>query len=258
MDGVALAARFSLVTNRRQFCGPSDAEPSLYRACVTGEGTPAARSALRQFEALSPYLEAIGEKHRRDALDREVVEAYWIGNDLLEAFDRVDFVRILERLRRRGLPRSIAERLTGLVPDEAIPYHAFHVSFVGVGAVTGHVPTTVANMEECRPAWATVDRVDGDALSVRSAPLTWNGAHFALGTERGRRVTYDPQVLPEVAPGSAVAVHWGWPALVLTPGQRRALELYSTKSWRAAGASLPARYPGAASTDGAESSTSVA
>lgn len=240
MDGVQLGARFSIATNRLNFCGPADAAPSLYRAITTGEELPAAGRALGGFEALMPYLEAIARKHGKSPLDFDVVEAYWIGNDLLGEFDRADFRQLLSALTRRGLPRSAAERLAEHLPSRPFPHHMFHVGFVGVGTVTGHVPTTLDNMESCRPAWARVLEVHPGSLRIERPSLVLREDCLALGDAAPGTLAYDPRVLPDVVPGSTVAVHWGWPAVVLTPGQAGALRDWTQRSISAANESLPA------------------
>ena len=194
---------------------------------------------LSGFEALMPYLEAIAAKHGLKPFDREVVEAYWIGNPLLEAFDREDFLRLLEALTLRGLPRSISRRLGEHLPPHPWPHHLFHVAFVGVGTVTGHVPTNLANMEACRPAWADVVQVHGTNLRVRGPALALEGEKVVWGPPVERDLVYDPRVIPDAAPGDTVAVHWGWPAVRLPPLQRAALERYSRRALDEANAVLP-------------------
>ncbi len=238
-DGAALCARFSLATNRLQYCGPADAEGTLYRAIIENVDLDRAREALSRFEALYPYLEAIGRRHGLDPFDARVVEAYWIGNDLLDAFDRADFLSLLEGLRRRGLPRATAERLVAHLPARPIPHHAFHVSFVGVGEVTGHVETTVANMEACRPARARVVAVAMGRLAVERPHIHLADGHLRLGAPQREELAYDPRILPGVRPGDAVALHWGHAALVLSPRQADALDHYTARALSEANAALP-------------------
>ncbi|MGA8535772.1 MAG: DUF6390 family protein [Thermoplasmata archaeon] len=254
MNGVQLGARFSLATNRLQYCGPADAEPHLYRAITTDSGHAEAARALSGFEALMPYLELIAAKHGRDPFDFEVVEAYWVGNSLLDAFERGDFLHLLEALTQRGLPRSMARGLAERLPSRPLPHHVFHVAFVGVGNVTGHVPTTLANMEACRPAWADVVRISDGVLRVRGPTLVWEGGNVGWGPAVERELRYDPKVLPDLGPGDTVAVHWGWPALRLSAAQRSALESYSRRSVEQANEALHAG-PGAGA-PGATSATS--
>ena len=240
MDGVALASRFSIATNRLNYCGPAEAEPALYRAIVSGQGDAEARRALEGFEALWPYLEAIGKKHGLDPLDAKVVEAYWIGNELLDSFGRDDFRKILDGLRGRGLPASVAERLNQNLPKEPIPHHMFHVAFVGGGAVTGHVPTTLANIESCRPTWATVFARGPELLHVIRSSLRAENGRLAWGQDRPEKLVYDPRVVPDVQPGWSVVVHWHWPALILSATQLTSLRDVTERSIAAANEALPA------------------
>ncbi|HTW55709.1 MAG TPA: DUF6390 family protein [Thermoplasmata archaeon] len=234
-DGVRLGARFSLATNRLNYCGPEGAERWLHRAIVTGEGTDVARRALAGFEALVPYLDAIARKHGRDRFDRDVVEAYWVGNPLLDAFDRSDFVRILGELVERGLPRSLADRLAAGLPERPLPHHAFHVAYVGVGNVTGHVATTVPNIEACRPGWGTVTAVTGDRIDLDRSTVALRDGRLALGPTRPAALAFDPAVLPGVRAGDVVAVHWEMPVLVLSAEQAANLRRYTEASFAAAG-----------------------
>ncbi|MFY9717117.1 MAG: DUF6390 family protein [Thermoplasmata archaeon] len=240
MDGVQLGARFSIATNRLNFCGPADAEPTLYAAIRSPTGGEAARQALGGFEALMPYLEAIAARHDLSPFDARVVEAYWIGNDLLDAFGPAEFRTVLAALVRRGLPASIAGQLVQHLPAAPIPHHMFHVAFVGVGAVTGHVPTTLANMEACRPAWATVlDRGASGMLRISRPALRLDRGRLVLGAATPEEVRFDPAVVPDAAPGREVVLHWGWPALVLAPPQAEALRRYTGRALDAANEALP-------------------
>ena len=229
-DGVPLGARFSLATNRLNFCGPSDAEPRLYRAAARGDGLEAAADSLSRFEALYPYLEAIGRRHGLEPFDAQVVEAYWVGNALLDPFGRPEFDAILSALTARGLPAFVADELRERLPPRPLPHHAFHVAFVGVGAVTGHVPTNLENMERCRPSWGTVVGVEPDRVRLRGPALASTGRSLELGPALERTVRYEPELIPRLAPGETVAAHWGWAAARLAPDQARALARYTERS----------------------------
>ncbi len=239
MDGVQLCARFSLATNRLEYCGPADAAPQLYRAITRGERLAEIRQSLSRFEALMPYLDAIAKKHGRDPFDLSVVEAYWVGNKLLDAFTRTDFEELLTQLTRRGLPKSIARRLSDHLPERPIPHHAFHVSFVGVGAVTGHVATTLHTMDSCRPAWAKVVERSADRLVLLRPPLGIENGRLAFGPPTRVTLPFDPNVLPEVVAGQSIATHWGFPAVTLRLEQEEALRTYSLAALDAANEARP-------------------
>ncbi len=238
MQGVQLAARFSIATNRLKYCGPADAEPALFRTIVEGKDFDASRKALLRFEALEPYLTAIASKHGRDPLDHDVVEAYWIGNELLDDFTREDFRGILDVLAQRGLPRTMADALAARLPEHPLPHHTFHVTFVGVGNVTGHVKTTLPNMEACRPAWARVVRRTPRALEVERPVLTYTRNRLQTGEAARETLAYDPRFLEGVRKGDHVALHWSWPAVVLDNRQLTHLKEYTQRSLDAANEAL--------------------
>ena len=238
MQGVQLAARFSIATYRLKYCGPADAEPALFRTIVEGKDLEASRTALLRFEALEPYLTAIAAKHGLDPLDRDVVEAYWIGNELLDDFTREDFRGILDTLVRRGLPRSMADVFAAHLPRRPLPHHTFHVSFVGVGNVTGLVKTTRPNMEACRPSWARVLRVTKGSLEVEKPALVYARSRIEVGPAIGDHVAYDPRILPRIREGDHVVLHWNWPALVLADDQLANLKEYTRRSLASANEAL--------------------
>ena len=234
MTGIPLCARFSLPTNRLGFCGTPEAGDSLRSAIVEGKKFQRAGQALRTFEALYPYLEPIGAAAGLDPFDARVVEAYWVGSGLLDRDWRESFRVLLEKLTTRGLPRSLASRLSSSLPAGAIPHHTFHVLFVGVGAVTGHVPTTLANMERCRASWGTVREVREGALLVEGPDLQWDGHRLHMGASRAFPVSLDEGLLRDVKKGDVVANHWEHAVDKLGSDRLAALERYTQLSLDAA------------------------
>ena len=153
---------------------------------------PAAICAVRElaqgFEGAWPYLELIARSNAiADPLDDRVVEAYWLGSELLEAVPPGAFARSNE-VRFRPRARASAWRwLATKAPDGANPVHAFHVLdvFPGVGLLRGGPSDDVLGViDRCRIRWGVVrDRIGADLL-VDAVPLEWAGGKLRLGPAR--------------------------------------------------------------------------
>ena len=101
-DGLLLFARYAFMPNRLGFCGGPN-ERGLFEACAADQSSPDLRDWARQFEGAYPYLVLIARANNlTDPLDYRVVEAYWLGNDLL---DHVGMAPFYDSLRDRFGPR---------------------------------------------------------------------------------------------------------------------------------------------------------
>ncbi|MEK6852072.1 MAG: DUF6390 family protein, partial [Candidatus Thermoplasmatota archaeon] len=133
-----------------------------------------------------------------------------------------------------GLPKIVAARLGERLPEDPIPHHAFHVAFVGVGQVTGRVPTTLANIDQCRPSWGEVLHVERGTATAERARLEIEGNVLRWADPERIVFGVEPQQLPGLKVGDSVAFHWSAPALILEADQRRRLEDFTVRSFEAA------------------------
>ena len=153
------------------------------------------RALAGRFDGAWPYLRLIAAANGiADPLDARVVEAYWIGNGLLEQVD--------PRLFDAG--------------DGACPHHQYHVFVTYPWAVLlhgDHGPTALQVLDRCRVRWGkVVAAAPGEAI-VRSRPLAWDGKELKLGAGRDEPATTAVDGLgfvTELTPGDWVALHWDW------------------------------------------------
>jgi len=245
MDGIELALRFSFQPNALHYCGPERAHNDFLSyfnhnktrhdisANIDTKYAEKIRQDLKEFEGLNPYLEFISEKTGRDFTDYKVVEAYWIGNELLDEFNDEDMKKLIPNLTQGGLPKSAAEKLVQKLPQGLFPHHNFNVFYVGVGQITGAVPTTVKNMDNCMISFGVIHEVKNsewkNILVVKRNPLIQNGILLEFGNEELKEVEYLKEMLPNVKKGDAVAVHWNFALMQLDEKQRKNLEHYTNK-----------------------------
>lgn len=231
--GPLLFARYAFMPNRLGYCGGDD-NLALFEYTTQGMVDGGLLELERQFEGAYPYLQLIARANGiSDPLDARVVEAYWIGNRLL---DRVDlgalYASLEERFRGRTGP-SQWRWLATKAPAGARPHHSFHVFEVYPRAGlmrSGAVDHLLETMEQCRIRWGRVHAVLGPELLVEVQPLELREGKLVLApprVESVRRWVDGRGFVNGVQPGQWVSLHWGWTCDVLTEGQRLELERYT-------------------------------
>ena len=228
MDGVELAARFSLITNHLRFCGPESAEKQFHEYLSKKDNAKEVESSLKKFEGLYVYLSAIADKSGKNFIDYDVVEGYWIGNSLLDKFNDEDIKKIITQLMGRGLPKTIGNSLKAKLPSGFVPHHNFNVFFVGVGNITGSVEATVQNMDNCRISHGIVQDIVGDHLVVKTDSVAKDSTGYILKDDI-KNVVYHPDFMPGLKKGDTVALHWGYACMRLTDKQASNLDKYTRK-----------------------------
>jgi hypothetical protein len=87
LDGPQVFARYAFMPNRLTYCGGDD-NRALFDYCMAGITDPGLRGLLLKFSGAMPYLRLIARCNGiADAFDARVVEAYWLGNELLQGVE---------------------------------------------------------------------------------------------------------------------------------------------------------------------------
>jgi len=238
-DGAILAARHSFMPNRLGYCGPDENE-ILLDACVTNKRSKELLSALVAFKGAQPYLRFIAESQGLHTFDYRVVEAYWIGNDLLDNIPRAAFYAHLKERLEKKFPKEHIKRLFESRPFATFPHHALHV--FNAFSTMGTVPDAFANavgsdeqvgelMDKCRISWGKVLSSDKDGkLTVEYEPVQRQNGVLSFGqsiyTEVISRIAGN-SFMQDVKPGDWISVHWGFACSPLSPQQVTNLKKYT-------------------------------
>jgi hypothetical protein len=232
-SGLQLFARYAYPPNERGFCGPDDHSALLhYRTAGTVDRGLA--SLAKAFHGPWPYLQLMADKTGAGGpFSERIVEAYWVGNELLDRVDTFDFGNTVEhrfRSRTGGKWPGMAEAIPG-----GIAHHSFHVfvTYPWVGLLTqSERGEPLRILDQCRIRWGCVRAVHGDTAVVESRPLTWDGRRLDLGEPRLETVTLAIGGLGFVEPlepGEWVSMHWGWVCDRLTTRQLANLQRFSAR-----------------------------
>jgi hypothetical protein len=244
-DGPLLFARFAYPPNALGYCGPDDSAALLGHASAGESGAHLAALA-RQFAGAWPYLELIAASAGRpDPLDTGVVEAYWVGNRLLNRVDpRVFATHLAGRFEARA-GRGFDDLAT-LAILGAVPHHNFHVlavyPWVGLLRAGPAVEEPLRVLNSCRVRWGRVLAVHNGLAKVSGQALEWDGRTLHLGAPRVEHVlcaTAGGSLAPVIAPGNVVAMHWDWICEVLSTRRLNALRSFTTRILRMTNDALP-------------------
>ncbi len=227
LDGPQIFARYAFMPNRLTYCGGDD-NRALFDYCLAGVTDEGLRGLLRKFTGAMPYLRLIAECNTiLDPFDARVVEAYWLGNDLLQG---VEARALYDSLRERFGPQMRArdlELVLGKAPAGAHPHHSFHVLEV---CPRNGWPQALSFMDNCRIAWGKVVELEGSSLIVEVMPLVIMGHSLTLGSPERRTIMreFDRNGFVGTAQvGDWVSIHWGWACQILSPRQVANLERWT-------------------------------
>ncbi|MGB9111178.1 MAG: DUF6390 family protein, partial [Acidimicrobiales bacterium] len=234
IPGAVLFARYAYPPNALGYCGPSD---SLSLAGALRERDVADLSLLaREFDGAWPYLKLIaGCNGIADPLDLRVVEAYWVGNDLLHRVPKQAMLSSLdERFARRAGPTF--PNVANAVPLGGVPHHSFHVFAVypWLGLLrAGRQGPALDVLDQCRVRWGRVVSVDSDTAVVSTSTLAFSDSRLVLAEEhevRARRLARQEGNDPDLRAGDLVSLHWDWICQTLSPARARRLQGYTREN----------------------------
>lgn len=231
---------------RLNFCGPQDEESEkIVNDYLLGKKISPKRldKVIEQFVGVYPYLKLIAQKNNLDPLDEQVIEAYWIGNNLLKEVTAGDLRKlIMENFIGQGrLGQTKGKELAANVPHRAVAHHSFHVLYVGSVTETVHLAGKLLDL--CRISWGRVvgsrkssldfarDRQVESLIIVKYRPLIINPNEVRLSRDEvEKEIKWNQKVLPKVIDEQWVSFHWNLAGEVLTEDQVRNLEKYTLRN----------------------------
>src|SRR3989344_166268 len=129
LDGALLAARYAFMPNKLRYCG-GDKNSEIFGYVAENASDQGLKELLEEFATMYPYLKLIAASNKiANPFDYKVVEAYWLGNDLLTNVDMKNFYRYLideQKLKAKFKPKLL-EKIFGKIILGAKPHHSWHV-----------------------------------------------------------------------------------------------------------------------------------
>ncbi len=217
IKGLALCCRYSYPPNSLSLCGPDkkgkQTDLNYYSTLqIADRGT---LEILSQFSTLMPYLSTIAHDNNiSDPFDIQVVEAYWLGNNLLQKVQLKSLAHTFdEELNlKKKLNRLAMDKIFTKLAKGALPHHSFHVLNIYKRTGLLDIPHTIQTMDACIINWGKISKIDKFKIIVDTKPLSINGDKISFGQTRSRTLMFqgDKDILSkDLKKGDWISYHWG-------------------------------------------------
>jgi len=230
IEPIQRASKYSFPPNVLGYCGPEQSWKTFQKLFkeTTEENALEAKNLLKEFNSVQCYLELIAKENGKKPFDADVIEAYWIGNGLLEKVHFRELQKTVLSFQKFGLPRSIAEEKASGLPKSIQASHSMHVLYVNF--VTKKVEPIVKNLSSCLVQWALVKENTEKGARVKGIELFTEGKELKL---REKEKTIQNPFALELLPGDFITVHWNSAVEKISPQQLKNLKKYTEKNLEA-------------------------
>ncbi len=257
IKALQLEARFSLPPNSLGYCG-KDSASEKFKECIIHGKCKEVGEEVKHFIVLYPYLKTIAGITKLPVFSYEVIESYWIGNDLLKKAKPEHYAFLLKNFEKQGVPDFFVKELQQKPPKVFIPNHLFQVLHVGVGRASGAVPFNLESINNCMIRWGEVVKIQNEkaVINLHSLDVLENSKKYVIASDQRERgnpvvirdcfvvpprndrkeytlvvkkktVSFNHELVPGIKTGNVVAIHWNMVVKILTKDEVEKLKYWT-------------------------------
>jgi hypothetical protein len=221
--------------NRLKYCG-GDHNQELFHYEVAGQTDPGLAHLLQEFETLFPYLKMIAQSnHIDDPFDRRVVEAYWIGNELLEKIHQQNlYTHLSEGLKlKKKLSLPQFQSLMGAVNPNSLPHHNFHVFNIWLNNKNLPLTSIIQTLDSCRISSGKIISIADTELEVTTSTLAVENEKIVIQSPITKKITYKllgQSFIPTPKINDIITIHWNFACDIISETRQRQLDFYTRQS----------------------------
>jgi len=232
--GPLRCAKYAFMPNKLTYCGGTK-QDFLFESVVSNLRHQELPSALAEFETMFPYLKTIAQANfLSDPFSEEVVEAYWLGNELLQNVSQKNFYNHLtENLKlKKKLPVSQFFKIERMVKNGFSPHHNFHVLNVWLAGKAVGNSAFDKIFDNCRIGFGQVLMIKENSLLAESDEIYFKGDKLAIRPKQKEIVykIFNESFAPEVKIGDWVSVHWNFVCEIITSKQLANLRKFTNSA----------------------------
>jgi len=224
MNGALKFIKYAYPPNELRYCGPSNhrAVFDYFQQKKLDEGLI---ELLSKFNGAYPNLCYIAASNRiKDPFDAKVVEAYWVGNNLLNQASIADYYQYLKDQHKGQWDNHALDLVFGASkPYGAKPHHSFHV--LSLFAKKRRTRAVLKHIGNCLILPGLVKKISLDSILVRYRPIIVEGNGLVFGSITSQKLKcFDERKINE---GDQISFHWNWICDKLTDKQINNLNFWN-------------------------------
>lgn len=232
INGAQLCSRFAYKPNKLDYCGSTPAQAAIYQ-CIVYNKCQGLESHMQTFKGLNAYLNLFSRKFDKPIFDYASIEAYWIGNELLEEFKPDDFQQLVQYFADQSVPDFFLAELQEKFAKLQLPFyphHSFNVFFVGVGNVTGSVEYNLKNINNCLIRSAKIIAINENEQQLEVETEEISQVEPVKWTKVSRFINFQPEFFNKLKTGHYIAIHWNDAVINLMPTEVKKLNYWNKLS----------------------------
>jgi len=207
-SGTQLFIRYAFAPNKLRYCGPSD-NRAVFDYFINQKDDERLMKLLSKFEGAYPYLQYIAFKNKiNDPFDERVVEAYWIGNALLNCISINDYHNYLKNRFKGQWDKKAFDMIFSSSIYSAKPHHSFHV--LSGFAKKNISDKTLEFIRNCMINTGKVKAIQKDNIAIISKELICKDNKLYYWKSIDKTIDYSDSFLPNIQIGDTISYHWNW------------------------------------------------
>lgn len=207
---------YSFHPNKMGYCGPKEFCKDIYNCAKFGAASTDLENAMKGFVGFPAYYSLISKSSGMGFFTEQVVESYWLGDDLSFGIKTSDLKAHLEKtILKLAVDKDKLKKKLEIAPNGCKPTHNFHVLILG--SVTGVISDEISKINKCV---VNIGEVKKGGI-VEYKPLIRRGNKISLGSNKREKMKFD---FCDAEPGEYVSIHWGYAIQKLNKKKKRYLE----------------------------------
>ncbi|MFH1521240.1 MAG: DUF6390 family protein [Candidatus Micrarchaeota archaeon] len=227
MDSTLFSGCYAFPPNNLGYCG-GNSFTNVIQSCLNrGKTTKKLERELKKFKAHYAYLSLIARENNLKPFDLDVVNAFWIGNSLLE---NVPYNSLQKFLTNNLFPKNSVRGkfLARNLPKGLVPHHSFNSLYVNF--VTEKVAKTKKNFDSCCVTSGKILSVTGKKAKINRFSISGHGKLTINRKISTIDLVRNSVQFTKPKKGDIIAVHWGMAVDKLSKEDENLLLKYTQKN----------------------------